>query len=136
MVFFYLTKGKKKMENEEVKVVEIVVLADGQQLIAEKTDREYGKLVIHLANADMNHIESIMTKDNLQNVQITTEAGIVYGRFYNLKAISMLKNLESGILAVALKAENDLEVRIREVEDGQMVQDGAIADLGEVIGGE
>ena len=50
-----------------------------------------------------------------------------------MQAMSLRKDLETGIVDAELKLEDRTEARLTAVEEGQELQDGAIADLGEVV---
>ena len=78
-------------------------------------------------------MEGQLTKQNLKEISLSNTDGAVYGKYYNLQAMSLRKDLETGIVDAELKLEDRTEARLTAVEEGQELQDGAIADLGEVV---
>lgn len=118
--------------NEE-KVIEIVSLKDGQTLESLQINNIVNGLVLHVENGDILALEEILTEQNLKEISISNQEGSVYGKYYSLRAVSLHKDLESGIVDAALKLEDRTEARLSAVEEGQSLQDGAIADLGEVV---
>lgn len=118
--------------NEE-KLIEIVTLADGQTIESGQIDNIVNGLVLHIENGDIAALEGQLTKQNLTEISISNAEGAVYGKYYNLQAVSLHKDLETGVVDVELKLEDRTEARLSAVEEGQSLQDGAIADLGEVV---
>ena len=118
--------------NEE-KLIEIVTLVDGQTVESLQIENIVNGLVLHVENGDFTALESRLTKQNLEEISISNPEGSVYGKYYNLQAVSLHKDLETGIVDVELRLEDRIEARLSAVEEGQELQDGAIADLGEVV---
>lgn len=118
--------------NEE-KFIEIVTLADGQTLESLQIGNTTSGLVLHIEGGDILTLENQLTKRNLAEISISTPDGQVYGKYYNLQAVSLHKDLETGIVDAELKLEDKTEARLSALEDGQGLQDGAIADLGDVV---
>ncbi len=118
--------------NEE-KIIEIVTLADGQTIESGQIDNIVNGLVLHITDGDILELEGQLTKQNLKEISLSNTDGAVYGKYYNLQAMSLRKDLETGIVDAELKLEDRTEARLTAVEEGQELQDGAIADLGEVV---
>lgn len=76
-----------------------------------------------------------LTEDNLAEVQIRNSSGLTVGTYSDLILVS-----ETSVVAAdgtvtttySLREKTDVEKRLDNVEAGQAIQDGAIADLGEV----
>lgn len=118
--------------NEE-KFLEIVTLADGQTLESLQIGNTATGLMLHIEGGDILTLEDQFTKQNLAEISISNANGQVYGKYYNLQAVSLHKDLETGIVDAELKLEDRTEARLTAVEAGQALQDGAIADLGDVV---
>lgn len=118
--------------NEE-KIIESVTLADGQTIESGQIGNIVNGLVLHIENGDIVALEEMLTKQNLKEINISNPEGSVYGKYYNLQAVSLHKDLNTGIVDVELKLEDRTEARLSAMEEGQELQDGAIADLGELV---
>lgn len=118
--------------NEE-RLIEIVTLKDGQTLESLQIDNTVAGLVLHVEDGDILVLEEKLTKQNLAEISISNAEGAVYGKYYNMQAVSLHKDLETGVVDAELKLEDRTEARLSAVEEGQSLQDGAIADLGEVV---
>lgn len=79
-----------------------------------------------------------LTEENLAEVQIQNGSGLTVGTYKNLVLVS-----ETSAVAVtdgtvtttySLREKTEVEKRLDNVEAGQEIQDGAIGDLGEVVG--
>lgn len=79
-----------------------------------------------------------LTEDNLSSVQMKNGEGMVAGNYSGLLLVSetSVVGLDGSILTTySFRQKTELErlaERVAAVEEGQQVQDGAIADLGEV----
>ncbi len=79
---------------------------------------------------------SKLTNENLLSVQVQTGEGLTVGNYTDLVLQPGLWEVkEDGIhITISLREKTDIEKRLESVEAGQQTQDGAIADMGEVVG--
>ena len=78
-----------------------------------------------------------LTPDNLTAVQIKNGDGLVVGNYTNLVLVSETSMVAADgtvLTTYNLREKNDEEKRLDALEEGKAVQDGAINDLGEVVG--
>ena len=76
-----------------------------------------------------------LTEGNLEEVNIQNGSGLTVGSYKNLVLVSetsIVKKDGTVITTYCLREKTDMEKRLDNVEAGQAIQDGAIADLGEV----
>ena len=76
-----------------------------------------------------------VTEGNLAEVNIQNGSGLTVGSYKNLVLVSetsIVKKDGTVITTYCLREKTDMEKRLDNVEAGQAIQDGAIADLGEV----
>ena len=76
-----------------------------------------------------------LTEDNLSQVQIVNASGLTVGRYENLMLVSESSVVDAAgtvITTYSLREKTDVEKRLDNIETGQVIQDGAISDLGEV----
>ena len=76
-----------------------------------------------------------LTEGNLAEVNIQNGSGLPVGIYKNLVLVSetsIVKKDGTVITTYCLREKTDMEKRLDNVEAGQAIQDGAIADLGEV----
>lgn len=59
-----------------------------------------------------------------------------HGIYKNLKLESVTTNAEDSSVSVKMHIKSEIEMRLDALEEGQEIQNGAIADLGTMIGGE
>jgi hypothetical protein len=77
-----------------------------------------------------------LTKENLASVQIQNSEGLTVGNYTDLVLLpGAWEAKEDGVhITVSLREKTDIEKRLDNVEAGQETQDGAITDMGEVVG--
>ena len=76
-----------------------------------------------------------LTEDNLAEVQIKNGSGLIAGTYKDLVLVSETSVVAADgtvITKYCLRGKTEVEKRLDNVEAGQVIQDGAIADLGEV----
>ena len=76
-----------------------------------------------------------LTEGNLAEVNIQNGSGLTVGIYKNLVLVSetsIVKKDGTVITTYCLREKTDMKKRLDNVEAGQAIQDGAIADLGEV----
>lgn len=115
-----------------------LVLADNTEIILQESSAlghikvHYGDKVSMMADWDK------LTLENLKTVQVMTD-NVVVGNYSDLILENETSTLwEDGsvdtVWNIREKTENEkLRDRIAALEEGQDIQDGAIADLGEVV---
>ena len=82
-------------------------------------------------DAGQNNLEVIKQCDADGHVQATHER---YDIFREIKK-AIGETPEEDVVTVTLEQESLIEMRLRHLESGQGVQDGAILDLGDVVSG-
>ena len=82
-------------------------------------------------DAGQNNLELIQQCDAEGHVQATHER---YDIFREIKK-AIGETPEEDVVTVTLEQESLIEMRLRHLESGQGVQDGAIQDLGDVVSG-
>lgn len=90
---------------------------------------------------DMVSAWDMLTEENLKHIEIRNEEGNAIGTYDNI----LLESETSTILpdgkiltSFHLREKTEVELlreRVKRLENGQEVQDGAISDLGEVVSG-
>ena len=97
-----------------------------------------GALQVAAANrAAMVTTWEALTPDNLTAVQIKNGDGLVVGNYTDLVLVSETSMVAADgtvLTTYNLREKNDEEKRLDALEEGKAVQDGAINDLGEVVG--
>ena len=97
-----------------------------------------GALQVAAANrAAMVTTWEALTPDNLTAVQIKNGDGLVVGNYTDLVLVSETSMVAADgtvLTTYNLREKTDDEKRLDALEEGKAVQDGAINDLGEVVG--
>lgn len=78
-----------------------------------------------------------MTEENLSEVQIRNGAGLTVGRYTGLILVSETSVVqEDGTIRTSfcLREKDRMEKRLDAIEEEQIVQDGAIMDMAEIVG--
>lgn len=84
----------------------------------------------------LQELKDNLSSDNLELVKVLNDAGLTVAEYKELvlNPVMEIEWIEGGISArVSLREKDELEKRMDAVEDGQKVQDGAIADLGSAV---
>lgn len=114
---------------------DIMILKDGTAIELE-AGASLGAVQVSVADrATMLQTWEKLTEDNLAEVQLQNGSGLTIGTYKDLVLVS-----ETSVMAAngtvtttySLREKTDVEKRLDNVEAGQSIQDGAIADLGEV----
>lgn len=112
-----------------------LILKDGT-IIELETGASLGSLQVKSTDrAAMLQTWGKLTEDNLSQVQIVNASGLTVGRYENLMLVSESSVVDAAgtvITTYSLREKTDVEKRLDKVEAGQVIQDGAISDLGEV----
>lgn len=112
-----------------------MILKDGTAIELE-AGASLGAVQVSVADrATMLQTWEKLTEDNLAEVQLQNGSGLTIGTYKDLVLVS-----ETSVMAAngavtttySLREKTDVEKRLDNVEAGQSIQDGAIADLGEV----
>lgn len=82
-------------------------------------------------DAGQNNLEVIQQCDAEGHVQATHER---YDIFREVRK-TIGATLEEDVVTIVLEQESVIEMRLRHLESGQGIQDGAIQDLGDVVSG-
>lgn len=91
--------------------------------------------------ADVTALQTLkdsLTDENLSNITFKNDAGVTVGNYENLKLnlIWAIIWIEKGISATfGLSEKTEEELRLDDIEEGQSVQNNAIAELGAMVGG-
>ena len=94
--------------------------------------------VIQVSASDRESMLQIwekLTEENLAEVQIQNGNGLTVGTYKDLVLVSETSVVAADgtvVTTYSLREKTDVEKRLDTVEAGQAIQDGAIADLGEV----
>lgn len=80
----------------------------------------------------------LTTKGNLDKIKFMQDLEVV-GEYENMILISPMLTIdetdeEKLLVTFGLREKTDIEKRLDAIEESQLIQDGAIADLGSVIG--
>lgn len=82
--------------------------------------------------------EALVKKDNLKTVQFLTDTEVTGEYSDMVLEYPLFKfvdfNVDKKVIAsISMREKTDIEKRLDALEDGQGLQDGAIADLGDVV---
>lgn len=77
-----------------------------------------------------------LTEENLSKVEVQNGEGLNRGNYTDLMLQpGSWEAKEDGVhITISLREKTEIEKRLDNVETGQQTQDGAIADMGEVVG--
>lgn len=77
-----------------------------------------------------------LTEENLASVRVENSEGVAVGNYTDLVLQpGAWEAKEDGVhITISLREKTEIEKRLDNVEAGQETQDGAIADMGEVVG--
>lgn len=122
--------------------MEYLVLKNGNKILIENGSSIFNAVVLFESKSIMAATWELFEKENLQNVQVVNENGEVIATYNDL----ILENetsvvLENGkvLTAFHLREKTELEALREEIENlkiSQDLQDGAIVELAEIVGGE
>lgn len=113
-----------------------MILADGTAVELEAGSSLSSMQVLSESKEEMSAIWEKLTEQNLKRVTIQNGDGVIIGEYTELLLVSETSVTEEGgqvRTSFALRAKTATEKRLDALEDGQVVQDGALADLGEVV---
>jgi len=115
-----------------------LILKDGT-IIELEAGAGLGNMKVELEDlAELEELWDKITSENLKEVTIKNDAGMVCATYINLVAqkplFRYLDKADSGkILAVfCLRQKTEMEMAIEELKAKQQILDGAVGDLGEV----
>ena len=79
-----------------------------------------------------------LTEENLASVQVQNGDGLTMGNYTDLvlQPGGWEEKADGLYITISLREKTDMEKRMDSVEAGQETQDGAIAELAEIAGGE
>lgn len=118
---------------------EIFVLKDGTEIQMEIGSSIDNLVSVFGGKADMVAMWNKLTDANLKECYVKAPDGTVTGNYTNLKLAipeeDAYTNPDGTVTATFhLAQKSDLEIRVDSIEEGQATQDGAISDLGDVVG--
>lgn len=115
-----------------------IIFADGTEKELE-AGASLGALQVAAADrVAMVEIWEKMTPENLATLQIKNGTGLVVGNYTDLVLVSetsVVAKDGSVLTTYSLREKTSEERRMDELEAGQEIQDGAIAELAETVGG-
>ena len=117
-----------------------LILKDGTEIELESGASLGGISVLFPNMQAMVDAWSLMTPDNLSEVSIHNSDGVTVGQYENLVLESETSKVQEGgtiLTSFHLRTKTEIELlreRVEQLEIGQDVQDGAIGELGEVVG--
>ena len=112
-----------------------LILKDGTTIELEAGASLGAIQVLAIDRSAMLQIWDKLTDENLAEVQIQNGSGLTVGTYKDLVLVSETSVVTADKTVVTtynLREKTDVEKRLDNVEVGQAIQDGAIADLGEV----
>lgn len=112
-----------------------MILKDGTEVTLEAGSSLTDIRVASASREAMLTVWEKLTPDNLAEVTIKTDAGLTVGEYTDLILEAETSVVDSaGAVATSfrMRQKTDAEKRLDALEAGQEIQDGAIADLGEV----
>lgn len=118
---------------------EKLVLTDGTELEIEGGAELSNVLVVFDTKYDMINAWDKLTESNLSKIQFTSGSGEIFSEYENLILDSETSTIKADgkiLTSFHLREKTEVELlkeRIAMLEEGQEVQDGAIADLGEAV---
>ena len=122
--------------------MEYLVLKDENKIQIETGSGLSDMMVVSATKEEMISTWDLLTAENLKAVQIRNSEDVVLGEYANLVLESETSVVQAdGTILTRFKLRQKTEVELlrEEVEAlklGQEVQDGAIVELAEIIGGE
>lgn len=72
-------------------------------------------------------------KDQRGNEELILEEP--HGMYKNLKLESVTTNVENGSVSVTMRIKTEIEIRLEALEESQSLQNGAIDELANIVGG-
>lgn len=115
------------------------VLNNGTEIEIESASSLSDIKTISGTKYDMVSAWELLTEENLKHVRVRNDDDIVVGNYENLvldSETSIVQENGTILTSFHLRKKTEVELLRKEVEalkEGQEVQDGAIADLGEII---
>lgn len=126
--------------------MEKIIFIDGTTLSIDAISQTGNQLVVSVHNGDFAVLETRFSdKANLEKIILADEQDNRMAAFKNfsiLKQITKRKNvtvdeieeITADIIDVTLQQESEVEIALRKLQAGQEIQDGAIEELGGIIG--
>lgn len=114
---------------------DIMIFKDGSEISLEAGASLGNIQVISESKYDMISCWEKFTNENLSEIQIKNGDYLTVGTYKNLVLVSETSTVcpdKTILTSYSLREKTTEEVRLDALEDGQDVQNGAIADLGEI----
>lgn len=121
---------------------ERIVLKNGTEIIIEAGARLSQLGVVSASKEEMIATWDLLTVENLKEMQIKNSEGEIIGEYADLvlqNETSVVQSDGSILTHFNLRQKTEVEMLREEVEAlkaGQEIQDGAIVELAEIVGGE
>lgn len=127
----YIVVEKEKTVNKD-----ILILKDGTSIELEIGASLSCIGVLSADKASMTTTWDMLTEDNLSEVQVKNDDGLVVANYTNLVLVSetsIIKEDGTILTTFCLREKTDIEKRLDEIEKEQEVQDEAIMDVADVV---
>lgn len=87
---------------------------------------------------EVDDITKKLSEENLEKFNFTDDTGETIGTYENYKYVSTEYEMEGDVYKVTynIVKMSDIEVKVKELAASQKLQDGAIEELAEIVGGE
>lgn len=96
----------------------------------EKAETTTDTITVFFKNRTAESLAEIF--DGVTSFELSNSDGTVYGVYKNLAFVNA-SVYDDNTASVTMRIKGDIEIRLERLENGQEVQDGAIAELGEVV---
>lgn len=109
-----------------------IILTNNTNLEFNSISNNENGLAIKFTTKTITELETLMTKENLNKLQIANATGEVYGIYNNLECISITKNLTDSSITVNLFKLDDTQVKIADLQKqvfnltSQLINGGAM----------
>lgn len=118
-----------------------LILSNQSEIEIESSSSLSDMRVLSLTKDEMVSVWDLLTENNLKSVEIQNGDGVVVATYENLVLNSETSTIQKDgtiLTSFHLREKTEVELlkeRVEQLENGQEVQDGAIADLGEAVSG-
>lgn len=122
-------------------MIEKLVLNNNEQVNIESGSSLSDMRVMSDNKYDMVSAWDMLTEENLKHIEIQNEEGTAIGTYDNILLESETSTIQQDgkiLTSFHLREKTEVELlreRVKRLENGQKVQDGAISDLGEAVSG-
>jgi hypothetical protein len=130
--YFIVQKDRKELYMKKDKLI----LNDGTTIELEAAASLTGLIIIFPDWPAVAAVLPKLTEDNLASVQVQNSEGLSVGNYTDLVPLpgAWVEKADGLYITISLREKTEVEKRLDNMETGQQTQDGAIADMGEVVG--